>query len=179
MKKYAIYKIVCNDVNVKYTYVGSTKNFNARMRLHKSNSKRDIKAHMKIYQIINDHGGWDNWSMVIFETIFCESKAEAVEIERKYYDEINENKMNTYRPMITNEEFKENQVEYKKQYYIDNKIAITEIRKEYYDKNKEKIAAYAYEKFHCDVCDCCNNRGDIARHNKSQRHQKNVNKNTY
>jgi len=135
--KYVIYKIVCNNIEVEYTYVGSTKDFSNRMRLHKFDSKREIKAHMKIYKIINDHGGWDNWHTDIIETCVCESKAEAVTIETKYYDELNAS-LNTYRPMLTTEERKEYKDEQSKHYRNNNPVTI----KQYLTANKEAIKDY-------------------------------------
>jgi len=139
MKKYVIYKIVSNNIEVKYAYVGHTKNFDVRKRAHKSDSKREIKAHMKIYKFINEHGGWACWTMVKIETCLCESKDEARELEQKYYKELNES-LNTNRPMRTPEELKEDKAKYNKQYKIDNKIAIKEQNKQY--RNKDKIKQY-------------------------------------
>jgi len=172
--KYVIYKIVCNNIEVPYIYVGSTKDFTERIRMHKCDSKRKMKAHRKVYRIIKDHGGWDNFSFVKLETCVCESKAEAVKIEQKYYDELNENKMNTIRPMITSEESKKVMAEYSKQYNIDNKISIKEQRTQYQNNNKETISTHKSEKIHCEVCDFYHNRSNIARHNKSPTHQNNI-----
>ena len=54
---FIIYKIVCNDLDVKYTYVGSTKDFTKRECAHKSKSKNDERAHLKLYSTINEHKG--------------------------------------------------------------------------------------------------------------------------
>jgi len=139
MKKYVIYKIVSNNIEVKHAYVGHTKNFDVRKRAHKSDSQREIKAQMKIYKFINEHGGWACWTMVKIETCLCESKDEARELEQKYYKELNES-LNTNRPMRTPEELKEDKAKYNKQYKIDNKIAIKEQNKQY--RNKDKIKQY-------------------------------------
>ena len=155
MKKCIIYKIVCNNIEVPYIYVGSTKNFNKRKKSHKYALNNQKLSHMKEYRIINENKGWDNWTMIILETRLCESKAEAVEIERRYYDELNANAMNSIRPMCTIEELKEYQAEYKKLHRT---------------ANKEKIAARQSEKIHCEACNCYNSRCHISRHNKSPKH---------
>jgi hypothetical protein len=142
---------------------------------------------MKIYKIINENGGWDNFSMVKIETCLCESKAEAVEIERRYYDELNENKMNSIRAMITTGEAKKKMAEYGKQYSNDNKAKIQEYYKQYYIDNKqaikanqmankEKIASRVSEKIYCKYCNCYNSRQHILTHNKTKKHQNNINK---
>jgi len=219
--EYTIYKIVCNDLDIKYTYVGSTKQFTRRKCLHKYASNNQKLSHMKVYKIINENGGWDNWHIDIIETIMCDSKLNALIRERYWYEELYANAMNTIRPMCTIEEAKEKASEtnkeyrlhnketilskqrktyhdnnesmkehkgqyrmdskdtiheYQKEYRINHKIAIKEQRQEYYENNKEKIAARDSEKIHCDACDCYNSRDHISRHNKSQRHQNNINK---
>jgi len=182
--KYVIYKIVCNNIEVPYIYVGSTKNFINRKSLHKSNSNDKKTADRKVYRIINEHGGWDNWTMVKIESCFCE-KVDAKNIEQKYYDELNENKMNMIRPMRNSEQVKNAASEYynnnkiailekSKQYRTDNKIAISEISKQYKTANKETIEKRAAEKIHCKVCDCYNRKDSITKHNKTPKHQNNI-----
>jgi len=122
--EYIIYKIVCNDLDVKYTYVGSTKNFNKRKQSHEYALNNQKLSHMKVYRIINENKGWDNWTMIILDSRFCESKAEAVEIERRYYDELNANAMNSIRPMCTIEEAKDKALETNKEYRLNNKETI-------------------------------------------------------
>ena len=189
--EYVIYKIVCNNIEVPYIYVGSTKNFAERIRTHKSVSNGDKYGNKKVYRIINEHGGWNNWSMVTIETCVCESKAEAVKIERRYYDELTENKMNMIRPMRTSEEAKKHSLEYKKKYDIDNKETLKDYHKQYnndnktaykdYHKqyraaNKERMSTRNSEKIHCEVCQCYNNRSNITKHNKTTKHQNNIKK---
>ena len=43
MEKHYIYKIIRNDVDVKYTYVGSTKNISQRISGHKGDSKETLR----------------------------------------------------------------------------------------------------------------------------------------
>jgi len=65
--EYVFYKIVCDDLDIKYTYVGSTKNFTRRKCMHKYASKHQKLSHMKVYSTIGEHGGWNNWSMIKIE----------------------------------------------------------------------------------------------------------------
>jgi len=62
-KKNIIYKIVCNDLNVKEIYVGHTTNLYTRKATHKSfcNNLENPHIQIKIYQVIRNNGGWENW----------------------------------------------------------------------------------------------------------------------
>jgi hypothetical protein len=168
--------------------------------MHKSDSKDEKKAHRKVYKIINENGGWACWSMILQEVCLCESKSDARKIEQKFYDELNENAMNTYRPLRTSEELKEYHAEYnnqynidnkitlkerhkqynidnknvikeqQKQYNIDNKVTIKEYQKQYKIANKETILTHKSERIHCEVCQCYHNRSNISQHIKTNKH---------
>ena len=62
-----MYKIVCNDLDVKYTYVGSTENFTRRKCEHKRRCN-DATRTNKLYNTIRDNGGFDNFTMLKIET---------------------------------------------------------------------------------------------------------------
>ena len=64
-----IYKIVCNDLNVKHTYVGHTTNFIKRKQQHKKRciNPDNQKYHLKVYQIMRENGGWESFSMIEIE----------------------------------------------------------------------------------------------------------------
>ena len=78
MKFGAIYKFVCIDKSVKDEYIGSTKNLYRRIYHHKSSSHNSnlSKYNYKVYQFIRDHGGWDNFDMVLIEYFPCENGLE-------------------------------------------------------------------------------------------------------
>jgi hypothetical protein len=63
---YVIYKIICNDENIKDCYIGSTSNFKVRKWNHKTicNSDTNKMSKFKIYETIRNNGGWNNWSML-------------------------------------------------------------------------------------------------------------------
>ena len=63
---YVIYKIICNDENIKDCYVGSTSNFKVRKWDHKRLSN-DENSKFKIYETIRNNGGWTNWTMLPIE----------------------------------------------------------------------------------------------------------------
>jgi hypothetical protein len=84
--KTIIYKIVCNDLNVKNCYVGSTTNFNVRKRHHKMRSiEISFESDIKLYNIIRANGGWNNWSMIEIEKYPCNDGNESRAREMYYY----------------------------------------------------------------------------------------------
>lgn len=87
---YSIYKIVCNDLKIKYTYVGSTINVCRRKFEHKSrcSNQNDTHYNFKVYQTIRDNGGWVNWNLVVVETLEC-NKQQAHTKERYWYEQLN------------------------------------------------------------------------------------------
>jgi len=105
-----MYKIVCKDLNVKDCYVGHTTDMTKRKCGHKHvcNNEKNKDHNLKIYKIIRENGGWDNWTMVLVETFPCKDKHEACRRERELYEELDA-KMNTLRPYITQEETKDPQ----------------------------------------------------------------------
>ena len=54
-----IYKIYCNDSSLTDIYVGHTTNFIKRKYQHKVLCNK--KSKLKIYDIIQKNGGWNNW----------------------------------------------------------------------------------------------------------------------
>ena len=67
--KCIIYKIVCNDFNIKDLYVGHTTDLVKRRSHHKClcNSPDSKEYNFKVYKTIRDNGGWDNWSVIVIE----------------------------------------------------------------------------------------------------------------
>ena len=62
-----IYKITCKDTNITDVYVGHTTNFVQRKHAHKQNCINDKASNYKykLYEVIRDNGGWNNWKMEI------------------------------------------------------------------------------------------------------------------
>ena len=57
------------EIDGKVIYVGSTKNFWERKRLHKlALDKGDVKP---VYQAIRERGGWRNMSFCLVECDYC------------------------------------------------------------------------------------------------------------
>jgi len=195
-----IYKIVCNDENVDYIYVGSTTNFTKRKYAHKShcNNINDKEYNQKKYVQIRENGGWESFRMIEVEKYPCNDKREAEKREEEVRLELKAN-MNSIRCYITEEEKKDHQKTYYKEYNKVNKIKMDGYRKhykdinkeyfkKYYEANKEKLfeKAKVYraanedkikqyneankETFHCD-CGSISRIGNKTHHFKTFKHQ--------
>jgi hypothetical protein len=145
--KIVMYKLVCNDENVTDLYVGSTTDFIKRKYQHKScsNGNSCKIASCKIYTIIRDSGGWDNWQMIQIEEFPCTNGQEARDRELYWHDQLNAT-MNTNRPVkLSNEEYYKQTREHRKQYYEQNKDRLIEYGKKHYENNKAYYSDY-YQK---------------------------------
>jgi hypothetical protein len=146
--KTIIYKIVCNDLNVKEIYVGHTTDFTKRKYKHKNNCMKEHSEnhHLKIYEFIRQKGGWNNWIMLEIEKYPCNDGNEARARERYWIETLN-SELNSVIPFKTKEELKdskkvsdkmyreqhkEEMKEYQINYRMDNKEAIKKQKREYY-----------------------------------------------
>jgi hypothetical protein len=163
--KTVIYKIVCNDLSITECYVGHTTDFVCRKKSHKDRCRNETgdRYNLKIYKMIRDTGGWENYSMVEIEKYPCNDSNEACAKEREWYEKLNSS-LNTIFPQRN-----------KKEYYIANKDKIAIKKKEYYIANrdekiiKQKEYNIASKKF---VCECGkeSNYSQKARHLRSKFH---------
>jgi hypothetical protein len=72
-----IYKIVCNDLNIKDCYVGSTTDFIRRKHVHRNNAVNITpRSHLYVYEFINKNGRWNNWEMIEVEKLRARRDAE-------------------------------------------------------------------------------------------------------
>ena len=175
--KTVIYKIVCNDENVDYLYIGSTTDFTKRKYAHKTccNNVNNKHYNQKKYVEMRNNGGFENFKMLEVEKYPCSDKREAEAREEEIRVKLKAN-MNSYRCFTTIEQKKEDFNEYRninkekikeqhREYYNENK----QKRKEYYNDNKDKIKEQHSEKFDC-PCGCISNYGNKSRHFKSAKH---------
>lgn len=102
-KNTIIYKIVCKDLSIDDCYVGHTTDFVARRCRHKSAYHlEEKKQHYKLYTMIRENGGWDNWTMVEIEKFPCNDRNEAAARERYWFEQLNTKNMNTKKPVADN-----------------------------------------------------------------------------
>ena len=147
--KTIIYKIVCNDLNIKDVYIGHTTDFIRRKQTHRKNCSQEssYKYNTKLYSFIRDNGGFNNFQMLMIETFECKNGNEARTRERYWYEELKPN-LNSRLPFITKQEYLENhrkqKREYDKKYREINREKILEAKrvwsKHKYEKKKQQQA---------------------------------------
>jgi len=146
-QKAVIYKLVCNDLNIKDIYVGSTCNFTRRKYGHKTscNNEKSLQYNLSVYQCIRNNGGWVNWGMIMIEQYSCEDKRQLEKRERFWIESLKPT-LNKNIPTRTIKEYNKDNREkisdQQKEYYEKNKGKLSEKQKEYREKNKEKNSEY-------------------------------------
>ena len=95
-----IYKITCKEPDVTDVYVGHTTNFIQRKHYHKQNctNLKSTNFTCKLYEVIRNNGGWNNWKMEIINYFNCADHYEARQKEQIYFNELNAN-LNSVEPM--------------------------------------------------------------------------------
>ena len=85
------YKIFCKDPSVKELYIGHTTNFVQRKYAHKQSciNTKSVNYNCKVYKVIRDNMGWDNWTMEIIAFHNCEDLHSAKKQEQQYFEEYN------------------------------------------------------------------------------------------
>ena len=139
--KTVIYKIQHNEKE-DLIYVGHSTNFVERKKQHKRVTNT---SQVKVYQMIRDNGGWDNFSCVIVHNFPCSTFEEARTEEDKVmrYLKANMNSINAifdieiYKPIKNAKNLKFMKEDYmKRDGYVENK---KEYDKMYRKKNEAKI----------------------------------------
>ena len=169
--KVSFYRFVCNDPEIKSSYVGSTVNFRERKANHKKccNNPNDKVYHLKIYQTIRDNGDWDNWRMIEIESRLVKDKREAERIETEFMEKF-QSDMNSKKA----HRIFETKAEYHKDWSLENADKLKEQKQQYYLDNKErweKAAEKRKEKITCE-CGCVVSKGRFTTHLKSPKHAK-------
>jgi hypothetical protein len=85
------YKIHCKNPDIKDVYIGHTTNFVQRKHAHKRSCTHETSANYncKVYNVIRQYGGWDNWNMEIIAFRECADHYSARKIEQQYFEEYN------------------------------------------------------------------------------------------
>lgn len=181
--KCVIYKLECSDNDITDIYIGSTCNFNRRKTEHKSicNNSEDKKYNLFVYQYIRDHGGFDNWNMLLIEKYSCNNKLEKLSREKHWAKELNaklnkRNENRTYNELLEYNKIwhrnnKDVLLKQKKEYYEDNKELIKEKNNIHYHDNKDKIL----QQIECPNCGHTIALNNKKRHEKTKKHIKNSN----
>tara|TARA_R110000765_G_scaffold148187_3_gene250652 strand:- start:458 stop:1102 length:645 start_codon:yes stop_codon:yes gene_type:complete len=142
-----IYKICCNDSTITDCYIGSTCSFKSRKCAHKSvcNNINGEKYNYNVYQFIRANRGWSNWSMIQLEAYEAVDKRN-LETRERYWIDLLKPSLNKIIPTRTKKEYrienKETIAEVKKLYYTNNKETLIKKAKIYNNENKETISEY-------------------------------------
>ena len=152
--KSCIYKICCKDTSITDIYVGSTTCMRRRKNQHKTNCNNEKRKayNYNVYKFIREHGGWDNFDIVLVEKVNVNDGNELRKEERKWIEQLNAT-LNCSIPSRTRKEYKKEYYENNKdkikdkskENYENNKDKRAEKMKEYYENNKEKILEYHKE----------------------------------
>jgi hypothetical protein len=137
--KTIIYRIVCKDQSIPYVYVGATTDMGKRRRIHRSYCNK--KTDLKIYNVINSHGGWENWDMVMLEEYpTCRNSEQSRMREREWYERLctPTTSLNIQTPYMSVAEKREAANVYGKSYYENNKEAALVRQRAYYQAHKEE-----------------------------------------
>ena len=154
--KTIMYKIVCKDLSVTDCYVGHTTDMTKRKYAHKfaCNNEKDKSHNTKLYKIIREHSGFDNWTMLLIEKFPCKDKHEARKREREIIEQLGAN-------MNTNDD-KEELTQIQKDYREE----INNYHKQRYQANKAEIIEIYKEKIECKYCAKLRSKWNMSRHLK-------------
>ena len=192
------YKIICRNTNIKNIYVGHTTDFKTRKGCHKRvcNNSNDKNYNLPLYKCIRENDGWDNFDMVLIETVSMENSLEARKRERELIEELNAEINYIKKPAVSLEEAKQRKKkwtkenedhvkEYKHNWQIENRERLSEIRKQQYQDRREEILAKCKKYYEENIeerrairnrlCQCsCGDTYTYAnksRHQRTKKHQ--------
>ena len=152
------YKIYCKDTDVKDIYIGHTTNFVQRKIAHKQSCThaKYCNHNCKVYSVIRQFGGWDNWNMDIIAFHHCDDKPNALKMEQQYFEEYNAT-LNSIEPCPKP----------KPKIIIKNFPKAKVIVKEKKFSNKPRL------KHFCDKCNfTCSNKKDFSKHLLTKKHNR-------
>lgn len=144
-QKGKIYKIMNinfpNDI-----YVGSTaRKLCQRMAQHRSYSKLDKYQDTKIYNFINNNGGWLNWNIILIEAYPCNSKEELKAKEQHHITLLNSS-LNSYLALgIDPDKKRISTNRANRKWRENNKEQMKQIKDAYREAHREEHKAYMRE----------------------------------
>jgi len=177
-----IYKITCKDPNITDLYVGHTTNFVQRKHAHKQGciNKKSINHTCKLYEVIRNNGGWDNWTMEIVNFFNCKDHYEARKKEQEYFDLLKAT-LNSIEPMPkkTVIPMEVVPVKEKETFYCEKCNIYCETSKlfEIHNNTKkhQKIPQNTTYNYYCDKCDYgTRKKSSYDQHLNSKKHNKSM-----
>ncbi len=167
--KTVFYKIACKDVSVKDEYVGSTTDAVKRRANHKynCNDKNCVKVNFALYVFIREHGGWDNWELVVIEEFPCKTSEQQRTRERYWLETLGAT-LNMVNPIRTHVDV----VLEKKRNYVAHREHILEKATQYRATHTEAIREHQKEARERVQCECGSEvrRDVLCRHKKTAKH---------
>jgi hypothetical protein len=152
--KCMFYRLVCRDISITESYVGSTCNEVKRRNCHKSvcTNENATNHNLFVYRFIRSMGGWDNWQLIVHEKRPMNNRYEA-KIRERYWCEEYKAILNKQVPSRTPE-----------QYYVDHA-----------DELIRKQAAYNLSSGRLTTKNTCECGGSFithhqSKHNKTKKH---------
>ena len=168
---YVMYKIYPKNTNLNYCYIGHTNDFSHRKRHHRLPciNTNNSKAHIKLYQVIRENGGWDEWEMIELEKFNGKTKLEARIREQELMNQHNAN-LNMLNAYITEEERAATKKAITEKFRIENKTKIREQEKKYKEDHKDVISEQM-KKYRKENKDKIYEKTKEYRENNKEKHQ--------
>ena len=177
MLKFYFYKLWCN--NTHDFYIGSTKNLNNRMKLHKNNSS---KSKTKLYRKMREYGGFNNWKFTLLFIRILENKRQAEKIEYNLFDLLKPT-LNTQRCYNSNGRCIHKKIKSQCLQCKGTRVCIhNRIKNQCKDCKGSMICDHNKfihhckdcSPYHCHICDLDTSKGNKISHIKSKKHYNNI-----
>ena len=174
---YYFYKLGC--INTQDFYIGSTKNLNKRMKLHKSHS---YKSKTKLYKKMREFKGFNNWNFIILFKKNLETKRQAEKIEYNLFDLLKPT-LNTQRCFNSNGRCLHKKIKSQCLDCKGTRVCIhNRIKNQCKDCKGSMICDHNKfihhckdcSPYHCHICDLDTSKGNKISHIKSKKHYNNI-----
>lgn len=135
----SFYKFVCKNLDILFSYVGHTVSFRHRKSSHKTecNSPNRKNYNIPLYKYMREHGGFENWNMIVIHTQICKDKRDAERIETELMEQ-QQLKLNAKRAYISEEQLAIQKASYREQH----KEQALKYGAEYREQHKEQAVEY-------------------------------------
>jgi hypothetical protein len=184
------YKIHCKNTDVKDIYIGHTTNFVQRKHAHKRSciNTKSVNSNCKVYTIIREFGGWNNWKMEIIAFHDCVDHSAARVIEQQYFEEYNAT-MNSIEPFPKPKVIapKEPRIKPEKKVFYCEMCNVYFPTQSTHDKHNQtnkhinnvarmnsdrKTPLKPPKQFYCETCNFkCSKNCDYSRHLSTEKHR--------
>jgi hypothetical protein len=179
------YKICCIDPSINDLYIGHTTNFVQRRYAHKQgcNNVKSANYKCKLYKVIRENNGWDNWEMDIIAFHKCDNLLGAKTQEQKYFEEYKAT-LNSIEPLpkskpkIVNDVAKKEKIIYycnkcNIHFHSSKTQEVHNTTRKHIQKSDivEKVTYFKNPKYSCEICDYhSGNKKDYNKHIQTNKH---------